>query len=68
MDISSKVDSPLRKMAWLAEFLDVSVASAYEKVRTHKVPAACIVRMGGRIRVNEDLVRAWANGQLAEAK
>lgn len=59
----SKVDSPLRKIAWLAEFLEISVQAAYEKVRTKKIPEHCVVRLGGRIRVNEDLVRAWAANQ-----
>ncbi len=69
----SKAASPnasrtsLQRVEWLAEFLDLTTWAAHEAIRTGKIPASCIVRLGRSIRVNEDLVRAWAAGTLPDA-
>lgn len=54
--------SPLRKIGWLAEFLDCSEYAAYHAVNSGNVPSWCVVRLGRHIRVNEVQVRHWANG------
>ena len=46
----------LRKVTWLAEFLDVPLPRAYELLRSRQVPA---IRLGRQIRVDEDQVREY---------
>jgi excisionase family DNA binding protein len=66
--VSEKINTPLRPIEWLAGFLGVSKWAAYEAVKSRQIPAGCVVRLGRRLRVNEELVRAWAANQLpAEA-
>lgn len=55
------VNTPLRNVEWLAEFIGVSTKQAYEKIEHKQVPEYCIVRMGRLIRVNEDAIREWAD-------
>lgn len=61
----NKVDTPLRKIEWLAEFMNGTKWAAYHAIRTKRVPEWCVVKMGGQIRVNEAQVRHWANGGKA---
>ena len=64
----TKHDSPLRPIAWLAEFLGCSTWAAYDAIKRHRLPAECVVRYGRQLRVNEPLVRAWAANQLQAAQ
>lgn len=64
MSEKATVNTPLRPIEWLAGFLGVSKWAAYEAVKNHQIPTSCVVRLGRRLRVNEELVRAWAANQL----
>lgn len=63
----NEISTPLRPVEWLAAFLGVSEWSAYEAIKNHHIPAECVVRLGRRIRVNERLIRAWADNKLETA-
>ena len=64
MSDKATVNSPLRPIEWLAGFLGVSKWAAYEAVKKRQIPTSCVVRLGRRLRVNEELVRAWSANQL----
>lgn len=63
-----KIDSRLRPIAWLAEFLECSTWAAYDAIKRRRLPSECVVRFGRQVRVNEALVRAWAANQLQAAQ
>lgn len=54
----------LRRVPWLAQLLDLSECQTYDAIAQGNVPAECIVRVGRRIRICEESVRAWIAGEL----
>lgn len=51
----------LRRVDWLAEFLDLSLNQTYTAINNGDVPPECVVRVGRRIRIVEEQVHRWVS-------
>lgn len=53
------VASPVRRVEWLAALLGETVPRTYDHIRTGKVPAEAVLRLGRSVRVLEPKIMAW---------
>lgn len=49
----------LQSVEWLASTTGLSLAQAYEAIRTGQIPTECVVRIGRRVRVVESKIYGW---------
>ena len=49
----------LQRVKWLADALALSLPQAYKAISNGEIPCNCIHKVGRRIRIREDQVRAW---------
>jgi hypothetical protein len=57
----------IQKIDWLLPILKLdTVKQAYGVIRRKQIPDDCVIRIGNKIRINADKVRAWLNGEPAE--
>ncbi|MFZ5479116.1 MAG: helix-turn-helix domain-containing protein [Myxococcota bacterium] len=61
----NSIETALRDMAWVAEYLDVSKSWVYQAVESGVLPC---IKLGALLRFDAEVIKAWSRGQATSAR